>query len=33
MVWVDEIAYSAKKIILLDYQQQIVFPIGPINHC
>ena len=26
MFWVDEIAISAKKITLIDYQQQIVFP-------
>ena len=33
MFWVDKITYSAKKIILIDYQQQIIFPIAPINHC
>ena len=28
----DEITISAKKITLVDYKQQIVFLIGPINH-
>ena len=31
MFWVDEITISVKKITLMDYQ--IVFLIGPINHC
>ena len=30
--WVDEITISAKKITLIDYKQQIVILIGPINH-
>ena len=29
----DEITISAKKITIIDYQQQIVVLIGPINHC
>ena len=29
----DEIVISAKRIKLIDYQQQIIFLIGPINHC
>ena len=33
MFWVDEIKIYAKKITLIDYQQEIVFLIGPINHC
>ena len=33
MFWVGEIAISVKKITLIDYQQQIVFLIVPINHC
>ena len=33
MFWTDEITISAKKITLIDYQQQIFFLIGPINHC
>ena len=33
MFWTDEITISAKKITLIDYQQQIVFLIGPINYC
>ena len=32
MFWVDEITIYAKKITLIDYKQQIVFLIGPINH-
>ena len=32
MFWVDEITISAKKITLVDYKQQIVFLIDPINH-
>ena len=32
MFWVDEITISAKKITLIDYKQQIVFLIGPINN-
>ena len=31
--WVDEITIFAKKITLIDYQQQIVLLIGPVNHC
>ena len=29
----DEFATSAKKIISIDYQQQIIFLIGQLNHC
>ena len=29
----DEITISAKKLTLIDYQQQIVLLIGPVNHC
>ena len=29
----DEIAISAKKITSIDYQQQIIFLIGPTNLC
>ena len=29
----EKIAFSAKKITSIDYQQQIIFLIGPTNHC
>ena len=33
MFGVDEITIFVKKITLIDYQQQIVFLIGQVNHC